>query len=74
MTITVATGDTQPPTVAFTAPASLADGLTGSVQITANATDNVGVANVEFQVDGVTVVTDTASPFAATVDTTQYGT
>ena len=64
VTISTATGDTQPPTVAFTAPAALADGLTGSLQITANATDNVGVANVEFQVDGVTVATDTASPYA----------
>jgi glucose/arabinose dehydrogenase len=72
VTINAATGDTQPPTVAFTAPASLADGLTGSLQITATATDNVGVASVEFQVDGVTVVTDTASPYAASVDTTQY--
>jgi len=65
-------GDAQPPTVAFTAPASLADGLTGSLQIAANATDNVGVANVEFQVDGVTVATDATSPYAETVDTTHY--
>jgi glucose/arabinose dehydrogenase len=72
VTINAGTGDTQPPTVAFTAPASLADGLTGSVQVTANATDNVGVANVEFQVDGVTLATDTSSPYAATVDTTLY--
>ncbi len=72
VTINAATGDTQPPTVAFTAPASLADGLTGSLQITANASDNVGVASVEFQVDGIALTTDTSSPFAATVDTTQY--
>jgi glucose/arabinose dehydrogenase len=72
VTINAPSGDSQAPTVAFTAPASLADNLSGSLQITANATDNVGVANVEFQVDGVTVSTDTASPYAATVDTTSY--
>jgi glucose/arabinose dehydrogenase len=72
VTISAGSGDTQPPTVAFTAPASSADNLPDSLQITANAADNVGVASVEFQVDGVTLVTDTSSPYAATVDTTLY--
>ena len=72
VTINTAGPDTQPPTVAFTAPASLADDLTGSLQITATAADNVGVANVEFQVDSVTLSTDTSSPYSATVDTTLY--
>lgn len=72
VTINPAGADTQPPSVAFTAPAALADGLTGSLQITANATDNVGVTNVEFQVDGVTVANDTSSPYAASVDTSTY--
>ena len=67
-----APSDTQPPSVSFTAPASLADGITGSLQITANATDNVGVSSVEFQVDGVTLVTDTSSPYSAALDTTLY--
>ncbi len=65
-------GDTQAPDVSFTAPASLADGITGSLQIDADATDDVSVASVEFQVDGVTVATDTSSPYSATVDTTLY--
>ena len=30
------------------------------------------MANVEFQVDGVAVASDTSSPYAATVDTTSY--
>jgi glucose/arabinose dehydrogenase len=72
VTINAAGSDTQPPSVAFTAPASLADNLTGTLQITVNATDNVGVASVEFQVDGVTLSTDTSSPHSATVDTTLY--
>jgi len=65
-------GDTQPPTVTFTAPASLADGLTGTLQITADASDDVGVASVEFQVDGVTVASATAAPYGASIDTTAY--
>ena len=72
VTVNAAGPDTEPPTVTITAPAALADGLTGSIQITANATDNVGVANAEFQVDGVSVGNDTSSPYAATVDTNAY--
>ena len=72
VTINPPSADTQPPTVAFTAPAALADGLTGTLQITASATDNVGVSHVEFQVDGVTVANVAASPFAANVDTNAY--
>jgi len=72
VTINTAGPDTQPPTVSFTAPAALADALNGSIQVTANATDNVGVASVEFQVDGVAVGSDTSSPYAATVDTTTH--
>jgi len=64
--------DTQAPTVAFTAPSALADGIANPFQMTATATDNVGVANVEFQVDGVTVASVTSSPYAANVDTTLY--
>lgn len=72
VTINAPTGDTQPPTVAFTAPAALQDNLNGNLAITATADDNVGVANVEFQVDGVNVANDTSSPYAATVDTNAY--
>src|SRR6185503_18526020 len=46
--------DTVSPTVALTAPA---DGTSvyGPVTVSANATDNVGVAGVQFQLDGVNV-------------------
>ncbi|HSB99442.1 MAG TPA: Ig-like domain-containing protein, partial [Burkholderiaceae bacterium] len=64
--------DTQPPTVAFSAPASLADGITGTLQISADATDSVGATAVEFQVDGVTVANVTASPYTASVDSNSY--
>jgi glucose/arabinose dehydrogenase len=64
--------DTQAPTVTLQAPGALADGLSGTITFSANATDDVGVAQVEFQVDGVGVGSDTASPYAAAVDTTLY--
>ncbi|HJW12962.1 MAG TPA: Ig-like domain-containing protein, partial [Albitalea sp.] len=57
-------GDTQPPSVALTSPADFADGLTGMLTLTATASDNVAVAAVEFQVDGVSV--------GSSVDTSTY--
>ena len=43
-------GDTAPPTAAITAPAPGAT-VSGTVTLTATATDNVGVAGVQFLVD-----------------------
>ncbi len=60
------------PTATLTAPAEFASGLTGSVALAANATDDVGVASVEFQIDGAPLSTATTAPYAANVDTTQY--
>ena len=64
--------DTQPPTVSITAPAQFASGLAGQVTFSANATDNVGVANVEFQVDGAPLANDSSAPYGATVDTSGF--
>ena len=72
VTINTSTGDAQPPTTTITAPAALADGLTGIVTFSANATDNVGVASVEFQLDGQPLATQTSAPFSTTVDTTLH--
>ncbi|MBX3604573.1 MAG: PQQ-dependent sugar dehydrogenase [Piscinibacter sp.] len=74
VTISAPTSDTQPPVPAFTAPASLASGLTGTLTITASATDNVGVTQVEIEVDGQPVAngTGTTSPHTVTVDTNAY--
>lgn len=59
-----ATSDTTPPTVTMTAPANGAT-VSGTVSITANASDNVSVASVQFQLDGANVGNaDTASPYA----------
>ena len=43
--------DTTPPTIAITAPANGAT-VSGSVTVSANASDNVGVASVQFFLDG----------------------
>ncbi len=67
--------DTQPPTIVLTAPANLTDGLTGTINVTANATDNVGVAGVEFQLDGVALgAEDTTAPYQASVATAAHTT
>jgi hypothetical protein len=58
-------GDTSPPTVS----ASEA-GTSGTITLSASASDNVGVTNVEFYVDGVLKGADAASPYAITLDST----
>jgi len=58
-----------PPSVSITSPAPGAL-LKGTVNVAANATDNVGVTKVEFYVDGVRKVTDTISPYSFNWDTT----
>ena len=52
VTVGAAGGDAQAPVVSIPAPANLASGLTGTLPVTANATDNVGVTSIEIQIDG----------------------
>ncbi len=62
--------DTTPPTVSLTAPA---DGATvsGNIQVNANASDNVGVAGVQFLLDGAALgAEDTVAPYSIPLDTT----
>ncbi len=63
-----ASADTTPPTVNVTAPANGAT-VSGTVDVTASASDAVGVQKVEFYVDGSLVETDTAAPFTFTWNT-----
>jgi glucose/arabinose dehydrogenase len=72
VTINVPTADTQPPTVSIVEPVALADGLAGSVTFRVDATDNVGVSNVEFQIDGKPLATITSAPYTTTVDTSVH--
>ncbi|MBI3043009.1 MAG: hypothetical protein HYY78_09315 [Betaproteobacteria bacterium] len=70
VTVSNASADTTPPTVAVTSPASGAT-VSGTITVTASASDDVGVAGVEFQLDGVNGgAEDTAAPYAASWDTT----
>ena len=54
--------DTQPPTVSVTAPAAGATVGGNAVSLSASASDNVGVASVQFSVDGATVGGAITSP------------
>ncbi|HET8541118.1 MAG TPA: Ig-like domain-containing protein [Anaeromyxobacter sp.] len=60
--------DQVPPTVSIGAPSNGAF-VRGTVTASAYASDNVGVARVEFSVDGVVAFTDTASPWSWAWDT-----
>jgi len=65
--------DTVAPAVTLTAPAAGAT-VSGSVSLQASASDNVGVAYVQFQVDGVNVGGRvTAAPYQVSWDSTQVG-
>ena len=64
VTITIASNP--PPSCSITAPTAGASFVTGdAVNITANATDNGSVTQVEFFVDGVLLSTDNTAPYAA---------
>ena len=56
-------GDTTPPTTSITSPGSGAT-VSGTVTVTANASDNVGVSRVDLYVDGSLHSSDTSSPYS----------
>jgi hypothetical protein len=57
------------PTVSITSP--LAGNVVGTVSIQANATDNIGVASVQFKVDGVNLgAADVTAPYSVSWDST----
>ena len=62
--------DTTPPTVVIATPAYDAI-ISGTVTMTANAADNIGVAGVQFQVDGQNVMAeDVSAPYSIGWNTT----
>jgi hypothetical protein len=64
-------GDTTPPTVSMTAPSGGATVSGSSVAVSANASDNVGIAGVQFKLDGSNLqAEDTSSPYSITWDST----
>ncbi|MGH8511101.1 MAG: Ig-like domain-containing protein, partial [Gammaproteobacteria bacterium] len=63
--------DSTPPTVSITAPANGATVSGTAVTVSANASDNVSVAGVQFKLDGVDLgAEDTTSPYSLTWNTT----
>src|SRR5580700_10464726 len=63
-------GDTTPPTVSITSPTSGAS-VSGTIAVTATASDNVAVAGVQFQVDGSNLgAAVTTTPYSASLNTT----
>src|SRR5438552_428787 len=69
VTVTVF-NDTTPPSVSITSPAS-GTIVGGTISVTANASDNVGVVGVQFLLDGLNTGAEvTAAPYSAPWDTT----
>ncbi len=63
--------DPTPPTVSLTAPSAGATVSGTTVTLSANASDNVGVAGVQFKVDGNSIgAEDTTSPYSTNWDST----
>ncbi len=60
--------DTQAPTVSITAPA--AGNVSGTISVTANASDNIGVAGVQFLLNGANLgAEDVSSPYSVSWNT-----
>ncbi|MDJ0841666.1 MAG: PHB depolymerase family esterase [Acidobacteriota bacterium] len=55
--------DSTPPTVSITSPSTGAT-VSGTVSVTASASDDVAVSSVDFFIDGMLVGTDTSSPYS----------
>src|SRR5262249_35546670 len=60
--------DTMPPSVSLTAPQG-GSTVSGTVTVSANATDNVGVQNVYFYVDGALINSDSVAPYGVSWNT-----
>jgi hypothetical protein len=63
--------DTSPPSVSITAPTPGAGALSGQVTVSAAAADNVGVAGVQFKLNGADLgAEDTGQPYSIAWNTT----
>ena len=72
VTIIAPSSDTTPPTVSLSAPANGATVSGTAVTVSATASDNVGVAGVQFKLDGANLgAEDTTSPYSVSWDTTK---
>lgn len=70
-TVSVTVSDQTPPTVSITAPATNTTVSGSAITLTAAAADNIGVANVQFKLDGTNLgPLLTASPYTTNWNTT----
>ena len=69
MVSTLACPDTTPPTVAMSSPTN-GSTVTGTISASASATDSGGVTRVDFLRDGVSLGSDTSSPYSIPLNTT----
>lgn len=70
VTVNNVTADTTAPTVGLSAPASGAT-ISGVVSVSATASDNIGVASVQFTLNGVNLgAPDTSAPYSISWSTT----
>jgi phosphatidylserine/phosphatidylglycerophosphate/cardiolipin synthase-like enzyme len=61
--------DTTPPPTSIASPANGAQ-VSGTVNVMANASDNIGVAHVDLYVDGALIATTTSAPYTFSWNTT----
>jgi len=66
----IAPTDTMPPSVAIASPTG--GNVSGSVKVSVNATDNVGVTRVDFVVNNTVVASSNVAPYAFTWNTSAY--
>jgi hypothetical protein len=63
----------QAPRVTLTSPLAFADIAPGTLALSATASDNVGIAHVEYQIDAQTVASPSAAPsYPASVSTANH--
>jgi len=63
--------DSAPPTISITSPSNGTTVSGAAVAVSANAADNVGVAGVQFKLDGANLGAErTSAPYIANLDTT----
>lgn len=68
-TASITDSDTTPPTTRVTAPGLLAT-VSGTITVSATASDNVGVTRVDFLVDNVVKGSDSSGPYTLALDST----
>jgi hypothetical protein len=73
VSFTTSVADTIPPTVTLTAPAN-GTTVSGTLGVTATASDNIGVSSVQFLLDGQLLgAPDTSAPYSTTWNSTTVG-